>query len=234
MSTLSFTDSSTISLTNQHYLGTGTIDADDEVGGVIMDLNNGCSYPGSLAQFGDDAEPDLWDWILDYDFNPNDLGYNPPMAADNLVEYVWDIETTGDNSRIVTYPAGSPGGLVAQAVQKSKRQDSALKVTPPKLSMDLIPDPNDPEAPPIITVRVHLPKKFTAFACLTALPSAHGKHVTVMPLVPTDTGVRETTFTNNVGIYNWVHVAVVVKKHRARPVSQRLKPYEGMVHGGNP
>ena len=245
--TIQFSDSATIHLDpDGQYYGVGTIDADDEVGGTIMDHSNGYSYPGTMAgPLTADVQPGLWDWTLDYDFNAVDLailGYPPPGPNDDLVEYVWDMEQPGDRCRTVTWGGyGSPGAQMGRAhrIQRTLSFLSTLcarKVSVPKLIMHPIRDPGKDNLKANIPVTVELPKEYAALVCLSLLPApASGKLVQAIPLPAPKSGKRSVTFKGiNVKAAKSVLVSVVVKRHRAKPVSQRLKPYDKTVHGNPP
>jgi hypothetical protein len=217
------------------YASYGQTDVYDEVDGLIINYTKGCVYWLDYADLEGTPPPEgqgpwRWDDFINF---PDDPETPDPDAGDDLMEYVYYGDTgDGGISSPVEWPSySSSGPAAARAARKGGPQKGAPRPLPPKvIAMRVIPEG-------ATDVTVTLDAGYAGFVFLSRVryDADHRvakQEVLTRPLAAS-TGAAQTVRFPPFDFSQWhhVHVAVAIQKHAGRPVGQRLKPYEGNVHG---
>ena len=236
--TISFTVPSpgndTITLNGANdYGSSGQTDVFDEVDGVIINYTQGCVYPLDFSDLSGDPPPAPGPWRWDDFINfPNDGASPNPNPGDDLLLYVYYADTgDGGNSCQVEWDGGeAPQAVAPVAPPGGQQQVTARDSRTKRIKMNVIPQG-------ATNVTVTLDAGFAGYVFLSRVKYDADHHISdkailVGPLAQSN-GAAQTVHFPAFDFSHWdhVHVAVVVQKHAGRPVGQRLKPYEGVVHG---
>ena len=220
------------------YDSYGQTDVYDQVDGVIINYTQGCVYPLDFTDLIGTPPPTgtgpwRWDDFINF---PNDAGSPNPNPGDDLLEYVY-YGDTGDGG--ISCEVDWPGGSLPEASARARRQgQQRQQATPPNPMTKCIKMHVIPEGATEVTVTLDAGHAGFVFLSRVKYDADHhvsDKAVLMRPLA-TSTGAPQTVRFPPFEFSQWdhVHVAVAVRKHAGRPVGQRLKPYEGKVHGNKP